>query len=82
MLYQIKSDPGHNEFTSSEPVFIDSYEGQLPNGWTYRFSVTQSLNLDKSPIYENGVPPEIPVEMDWTDLTTDEILEQAIQEIL
>jgi len=56
--------------------------GQLPNGWTYRFSVTQTLTLDKSPDYENGVPPDIPVGLDWSDLKKEEILERAILEIL
>lgn len=55
--------------------------GQLPNGWTYRFSITQALTLDKSPDYENGVPPDIHVLFDWTDLTTDEIIERAILEL-
>jgi len=55
--------------------------GQLPNGWTYRFSITQALTLDKSPDYENGVPPDIEVFFDWEDLTTDEVLERAILEL-
>lgn len=56
--------------------------GQLPNGWTYRFSITQALTLDtKSPDYENGVPPDVAVSIDWTDLKTDEIIEAAIVEI-
>lgn len=55
--------------------------GQLPNGWTYRFSITQSLTLDKKPDYENGVPADIPVSFDWSDLTKDEILEAAIAEL-
>lgn len=55
--------------------------GQLPNGWTYRFSITQALTLDKSPDYENGVPPDIKVLFDWNDLTKDEILERAILEL-
>jgi len=55
--------------------------GQLPNGWRYRFSVTQALTLDKSPDYENGVPPDIPMLFDWSDLTKDEILERAIAEL-
>lgn len=55
--------------------------GQLPNGWTYRFSITQALTLDKSPDYENGVPPDIPVLFDWNDRTKDEILERAILEL-
>ena len=55
--------------------------GQLPNGWTYRFSITQALTLDKSPDYENGVPPDIEALFDWNDLTTDEVLERAILEL-
>lgn len=56
--------------------------GQLPNGWTYRFSVTQALDLNQSPDLENGVPPDIPAFFDWTDLTTDEVIEAALLEIL
>ena len=56
--------------------------GQLPNGWTYRFSVTQSLTLDKKPDYENGVPPDMETLFDWNNLTRDEILEKAINELL
>jgi hypothetical protein len=56
--------------------------GQLPNGWTYRFSITQTLTLDKRPDYENGVPPDVMVQFDWNDLNTDEILEMAIDELL
>lgn len=55
--------------------------GQLPNGWTYRFSITQALTLDKSPDYENGVPPDIEALVDWGDLTKDEVLERAILEL-
>lgn len=55
--------------------------GQLPNGWTYRFSITQALTLDKSPAYENGVPADIPAFLDWSDLTKDEVLERAILEL-
>ena len=56
--------------------------GQLPNGWSYRFSITQSLTLDHRPDYENGVPPDSPTQLDWSDLTRDEILEEAIKLIL
>ncbi|MFK7797239.1 MAG: S41 family peptidase [Aureispira sp.] len=56
--------------------------GQLPNGWTYRFSVTQSLTLDKKPDFEQGVPPDVPVLLDWNNLTRDEILDRAILELL
>jgi C-terminal processing protease CtpA/Prc len=52
--------------------------GQLPNGWSYRFSITQALTLDKKPDYENGVPPDIYAIFDWNDLTKDEVIERAI----
>lgn len=52
--------------------------GQLPNGWRYRFSITQTLSLDKKPDYEQGVPPDITVQLDWNALTQDEILDRAI----
>lgn len=55
--------------------------GQLPNGWRYRFSITQTLTLDQKPDYENGVPPDIKVSFDWNDLTKDEILDRAILEL-
>lgn len=55
--------------------------GQLPNGWIYRFSVTQSLTLDQNPAFENGVPVDIPVLLNWTDLTKDEVLDRAIEEL-
>ena len=55
--------------------------GQLPNGWTYRFSITQTLDLNLNADFEDGVPPDVPVLFDWNDLTTDEILEQAILEL-
>lgn len=55
--------------------------GQLPNSWTYIFSITQALTLDKSPAYENGVPPDINVLFDWNDLIKDEVLERAIAEL-
>jgi len=52
--------------------------GQLPNGWTYRFSVTQALTLDLDPSYELGVPPDVRVDFNKNDLTRDEILDAAI----
>lgn len=38
--------------------------GVLPNGWRYRLSVTRTLALDGGN-YENGVPPDIPLRLDW-----------------
>lgn len=52
--------------------------GQMPNGWTYRFSVTQTLDLYKNNESENGVLPDIEVNFDWNDMNKDEILEEAI----
>ena len=31
--------------------------GALPNGWTYRFSITRTIAIDGGN-YENGVPPQ------------------------
>ncbi|MEY5040833.1 MAG: hypothetical protein RLZZ414_364 [Bacteroidota bacterium] len=53
--------------------------GQLPNGWTYRFSVSQTLYLNGDNSAENGVPPDYPVLFDWTNLQKDEILDKAIE---
>jgi len=56
--------------------------GQLPNGWTYRFSVSQLLDLNGNNYAEQGVPPDIFAEFDWTDLTRDEIIERALEELI
>jgi len=56
--------------------------GQLPNGWTYRFSVTQTLDLNMDNTSEQGVPPDIKVALDRTVLDKDEVIDRAIQEIL
>jgi hypothetical protein len=131
LLYysRMKSGPGKDDFTASEPVYIEpeggeryhktvclltdrgSYSassftalgaraidnvvivgdttggglgvpngGQLPNGWTYRFSVTQTLDKNGNN-YESGVPPHITALMDWSDRATDEVIERAVQEI-
>lgn len=56
--------------------------GQLPNGWNYRFSISQLLDLNGDNYAEDGVPADINVAFDWSDLTKDEILEKAIEEIV
>lgn len=56
--------------------------GQLPNGWTYRFSISQLLDLNGLNYAENGIPPDIVAQFDWSDLTKDEILEKAIDYLL
>lgn len=55
--------------------------GQLPNGWTYRFSISQALTLDKNPNFENGVVPDILQFLDRTNTTKDAIIEKAIEEL-
>ena len=55
--------------------------GQLPNGWTYCFSVSQLLDVNGNNYAEAGVPPKINVAFDWSDLTKDEILDRAILEL-
>ena len=68
--------------------------GYLPNGWFYRFSVTQAFTNQQAFLiesgqeeqvnkenYENGVPPDIRVLLDRTALDVDEVIERAIQEI-
>lgn len=55
--------------------------GELPNGWKYRFSVSQLLDLQGNNYAEAGVPPEIVASFNWNDMTKDEIIDAAIQEI-
>lgn len=53
--------------------------GQLPNGWTYRFSITRTFSHDGQN-FENGVPPNIQVDLDPADVQNgiDTIIERAI----
>ncbi|MDD3095835.1 MAG: S41 family peptidase [Candidatus Neomarinimicrobiota bacterium] len=57
--------------------------GQLPNGWTYRFSITRTLSLDDNN-YENGVPPDILAFLDPADkaLGLDTVIEAALDSLL
>lgn len=57
--------------------------GQLPNGWTYRFSITRTLSLDGIN-YENGVPPDIYVVLDSLDTSRgrDTVIEAALNVLL
>jgi len=59
--------------------------GELPNGWTYRFSVSQSLSSETDAggqryNWESGVPPHIQVDLDPAQaaLGYDSMLERAI----
>jgi C-terminal processing protease CtpA/Prc len=55
--------------------------GQLPNGWNYRFSITQLVDLQGNNYAESGVPPDILASFNWSDLSRDEILDRAIEEL-
>ncbi len=56
---------------------------ELPNGWTYRMSVTRTLSPN-SISWESGVPPDIEVDMDPAHEANgiDDIMEVAITYIL
>ncbi len=49
--------------------------GQLPNGWTYRFSITRTIAVDGNN-YENGVPP------DYTIILSDDAAETGIDNVI
>lgn len=51
--------------------------GQLPNGWTYRFSVTSTRNLNGAN-YENGVPPDVISIINPADVNKDAVIDAAI----
>ena len=56
--------------------------GQLPNGWIYRFSITQTLDLAGNN-YESGVPPDIRIILNNEDRNrgVDTVIERALAEI-
>jgi len=54
--------------------------GQLPNGWTYRFSVTQTWDMDAH-LYENGIQPEVIQLINPINTNTDAVIEAAIAAI-
>ncbi len=55
---------------------------QLPNGWTYRFSITQTLDLNMRPDFEMGVPPDVTVRTNLEDRTQDAVLDSAVAFLL
>lgn len=57
--------------------------GVLPNGWTYRFSITRTIANDGGN-YENGVPPDVRVILDpeSTAQGIDNVIETAADWIL
>ncbi len=56
--------------------------GQLPNGWTYRFSVTRTIAVDGGN-YENGVPPDYTVILskDSVENNIDNVIEFAARKL-
>lgn len=59
--------------------------GALPNGWTYRFSISRTLTAEGlHPEYENGVPPDVHVLLDpnLTAQGIDKIIETAADWIM
>ncbi|MFK7980418.1 MAG: hypothetical protein AB8G86_10580 [Saprospiraceae bacterium] len=56
-------------------------EGQLPNGWTYRFSITQTLDMEGNN-YENSIPANIEIFMNWDNRIKDEVIQRALMELL
>lgn len=57
--------------------------GQLPNGWTYRFSITRTLTPDGLN-YENGIPPDYYAVLDSSDMQQgyDTVIETALSILL
>lgn len=54
--------------------------GELPNGWAYRFSITQTADKNKANTdYENGVPVEEKAVLDKTKPNSDEVIDKAIE---
>lgn len=52
--------------------------GQLPNGWTYRFSITQTLYPNGDNSAEAGVVPDILQFMNFGDPNQDAIINRAL----
>ena len=57
--------------------------GELPNGWTYRFSVTRTLDMNNNN-YENGMPPDVTEILDpvQTAQGIDNVIEKACDILL
>jgi C-terminal processing protease CtpA/Prc len=56
---------------------------ELPNGWTYRFSVTRTLSPENDN-WENGIPPDVLIDLDPIAEETgfDNIVERGVQYII
>lgn len=57
--------------------FVDGF---LANGWTWQLSVTEFIDAQGRNL-DDGVDPDIPVELDINDTSKDEIIERAILEL-
>ena len=57
--------------------------GELPNGWSYRFSITRTLDMNGQN-WENGMPPDVTVILDpaQTALGVDNVIEEACDILL
>jgi hypothetical protein len=57
--------------------------GQLPNGWTYRFSISRTLTANGEN-FESGIPPDIRVLLTEADRLKgiDTVIERAVLELL
>jgi len=53
----------------------------LANGWHWQMSTSEFIDYEGRHL-DNGFDPDIPVSLDTTDVSKDELIERAIQEIL
>jgi len=56
-------------------------DGFLANGWHWQMSTSEFIDKDGNHL-DNGIDPDIDVQLNPDDKTQDEIIERAIQEIL
>jgi len=56
-------------------------DGFLANGWHWQMSTSEFIDKDGNHL-DNGVDPDINVQLDTLDKSQDEIIERAIQEVL
>ncbi|MDR1653633.1 MAG: S41 family peptidase [Prevotellaceae bacterium] len=57
------------------------FSSELPIGWSIRFSASPMFDRDKNQI-EDGIDPDIKVDMDITDNHNDAIIDRAVEELL
>lgn len=55
-------------------------DGYLANGWYWSLSTSEFIDA-KGQHLDDGIDPDIPVALDLEDMTKDEVLEAAIQEL-